>query len=148
MFFRQKQSGNRIDLQVVENRWEEGRSKQRVIAKLCRLNHPQQSGQLEGLLESGARFCESILILAAHRRGETTAMRTRWIGPALIFGRLWNETGCGVLDQRSLIGRSGPEKTAQPWVRVWIDEAVEGRGNVGAEDRVGPGSPAASGAYS
>ncbi len=27
MFFRQKKSGNRVYLQIVENRWEDGRSK-------------------------------------------------------------------------------------------------------------------------
>ena len=34
MFFRQKKSGNRVYLQIVENRWEQGKSKQRVIATL------------------------------------------------------------------------------------------------------------------
>ena len=94
MFFRQKKSGSRVYLQVVENRWEDGRSKQRVIATLGRLDHLQESGQLEGLLRSGAKFCESVVLLAAHRRGETTQMRTRPIGPAMIFERLWQETGC------------------------------------------------------
>ena len=34
MFFRQKKSGDRVYLQIVENRWKQGRSKQRVIATL------------------------------------------------------------------------------------------------------------------
>jgi hypothetical protein len=34
------------------------------------------------------------MLLAAHRRGETAAMRTRPIGPAMVFERLWRETGC------------------------------------------------------
>jgi hypothetical protein len=34
MFFRQKKSGNRVYLQIVENRWEDGRSKQRVIGQV------------------------------------------------------------------------------------------------------------------
>ncbi len=54
MFFRQKKSGSRVYLQVVENRWQGGPSKQRVIATLGRLDQLQQSGQLEGLLRSGA----------------------------------------------------------------------------------------------
>jgi len=94
MFFRRKKSGSRVYLQVVENRWEGGRSKQRVIATLGRLDQLQQSGQLEGLLRSGAKFCESVVLLAAHRRGETTAMHTRPIGPTMVFERLWRETGC------------------------------------------------------
>jgi hypothetical protein len=105
MFFRQKKSGNRRYLQIVENRWEDGRSKQRVIATLGRLDQLQQSGQLEGLLRSGARFCESVLLLAAHQRGETTEMRTRSIGPAMIFERLWQQTGCRQVIGRLLEGR-------------------------------------------
>ena len=38
MFFRQKRSGKHTYLQIVENRWENGRSKQRVIATLGRLD--------------------------------------------------------------------------------------------------------------
>jgi transposase len=105
MFFRQKKSGNRVYLQIVENRWEGGRSKQRVIATLGRLDQLQQKGQLEGLLRSGARFCESVLLLAAHQRGETTAMRTQPIGPAMIFERLWRETGCQEVVARLLDDR-------------------------------------------
>ena len=77
MFFRQKTSGNRVYLQIVENHWKDGRSRQRVVATLGRLDQLRENGQLEGLLRSGARFCESVLLLAAHRRGETTEMRTR-----------------------------------------------------------------------
>jgi len=105
MFFRQKKSGNRVYLQVVENRWEGGGSKQRVIATLGRLEQLQQSGQLESLLRSGAKFCESVVLLAAHRRGETALMRTRPIGPAMIFERLWQQTGCQQVIGRLLEGR-------------------------------------------
>ncbi len=105
MFFRQKKSGKRVYLQVVENRWEAGRTKQRVIATLGRLDQLQRSGQLEALLRSGAKFCESVLLLAAHRRGETAEMRTRPIGPAMIFDRLWRETGCEEVIGRLLQGR-------------------------------------------
>ena len=53
MFFRTKTSGPRTYLQVVENRWEGGRSRQRVIATLGRLDQLQQSGQLDALLGFG-----------------------------------------------------------------------------------------------
>ena len=49
MFFRTKKSGSRSYLQVVENRWQDGRPRQRVIATLGRLDQLQQSGQLEDL---------------------------------------------------------------------------------------------------
>jgi hypothetical protein len=87
-------------LQVVENHWEDGRAKQRVIATLGRLDQLEQRGQLEALLRSGAKFCQSVLLLAVHGRGETTTMHTRPIGPAMVFERLWQETGC-----RQVIGR-------------------------------------------
>ena len=54
MFFRQKKSGDRVYLQIVENRWERGGSKQRVIATLGRLDRLRETGQLDALLESGA----------------------------------------------------------------------------------------------
>jgi transposase len=91
MFFRQKKSGDRVYLQIVENRWERGASRQRVIATLGRLDRLRETRQLDGLLESGARFCESVMVLAAHREGEVPAVSTRRIGPALVFQRLWEE---------------------------------------------------------
>ena len=105
MFFRQKKSGERVYLQIVENRWEQGRSKQRVIATVGRLDRLQQSGQLDGLLLSGAKFSESVMVLAAHREGEAPAMRTRRIGPALVFGRLWEQLQIPHVIQRLLAGR-------------------------------------------
>ncbi len=65
MFFRTKKSGSRLYLQVVENRWEGGRTRQRVLATLGRLDQLQHSGQLDALLISGARFSLSLLLLAA-----------------------------------------------------------------------------------
>ena len=76
MFFRQKRSGDHVYLQIVENRWEKGRSKQRVIATVGRLDQLQQSGQLDGLLQSGAKFAEAVMVLSAHRQGEAPAIRT------------------------------------------------------------------------
>ena len=146
MFFRRKKSGNRVYLQVVENRWEDGRAKQRVIATLGRLDQLEQRGQLEGLLRSGAKFCQSVLLLAAHQRGETTAMRTRPIGPAMIFERLWQETGCqqvigGLLASRKFefpvqraifltvlhrLFNSGSDRAAEKWKETIDIGGVEG----------------------
>jgi hypothetical protein len=105
MFFRTKTSGPRSYLQIVENRWEDGRPRQRVIATLGRLDQLQQSGQLDALLASGARLAQSVLLLSAHAKGQLPTITTRRIGPALIFERLWRETGCrrvleGLLDGR------------------------------------------------
>ena len=94
MFFRTKTSGPRSYLQIVENRWEDGRPRQRVIATLGRLDQLQQTGQLDALLVSGARFAQSVLLLSAHAKGQVPVITTRRIGPALVFERLWQQTGC------------------------------------------------------
>jgi hypothetical protein len=105
MFFRTKTSGPRSYLQIVENRWEEGRPRQRVIATLGRLDHLQQSGQLDALLVSGTRLAESVLLLSAHAKGRLPTITTRRIGPALVFERLWRETGCQRVIEQLLDGR-------------------------------------------
>jgi hypothetical protein len=105
MFFRTKTSGPRSYLQVVENRWEGGRTRQRVIATLGRLDHLQQSGQLDALLASGARLSQSVLLLSAHAQGQVPTITTRRIGPALVFERLWQQTGCRQVIERLLDGR-------------------------------------------
>jgi hypothetical protein len=102
MFFRTKTSGPRTYLQVVENRWENGRSRQHVLATLGRLDQLQQSGQLEALLLSGARLSESVLVLTEHVLGKLPAYTSRRIGPALVFQRLWEQTGCQHVIQQLL----------------------------------------------
>src|SRR5881227_711759 len=105
MFFRTKTSGPRSYLQIVENRWVDGRPRQRVIATLGRLDQLQQSGQLDALLVSGARLAQSVLLLSAHAKGQLPSITTRRIGPALVFERLWQQTGCRHVIERLLEGR-------------------------------------------
>src|SRR5260370_3891473 len=94
MFVGNKKAGSRTYLQVVENRGENGRSRQRVVATLGRLDELQESGQLDALLASGARLAHSALLLSAHAKGRLPVIKTTHIGPALVFGRLWQQTGC------------------------------------------------------
>src|SRR5438067_105813 len=105
MFFRTKTSGPRTYLQIVENRWEDGRPRQRVIATLGRLDQLQQTGELDALLASGARLAQSVLLLSAHAKGQLPTVTARRIGPALIFERLWQQTGCRHVLERLLEGR-------------------------------------------
>jgi Transposase DDE domain len=105
MFFRTKTSGPRSYLQIVENRWEGGRPRQRVIATLGRLDQLQQSGRLDALLASGARLARSVLVLSEHAKGQLPTITARRIGPALIFQRLWQQTGCRPVIDRLLEGR-------------------------------------------
>ncbi|MGZ3434368.1 MAG: IS1634 family transposase, partial [Isosphaeraceae bacterium] len=90
---------------MVENRWVDGRPRQRVIATLGRLDQLQQSGQLDALLVSGARLAQSVLLLSAHATGQLPTLTTRRIGPALIFERLGQQTGCRHVVEQLLEGR-------------------------------------------
>jgi len=105
MFFRQKRSGDRVYLQVVENRWESGRTRQKVIATLGRVEDLRESGEFDALLQSGAKFAKQAMVVSAHKAGDTTSVRNRSVGPALVFGRLWEELGIPDAIERLLAGR-------------------------------------------
>jgi hypothetical protein len=100
MYFRKKTSGGRAYLQIVESRREGEAVRQQVIATLGRIDELRESGQLQRLLRSGARFADKAIVLGALDRGEATTISTRRIGPALAFERVWEETGCrGVIER-------------------------------------------------
>src|SRR5258707_435351 len=141
MFFRTKSSGPRTYLQVVENRWQDGRSRQRVVATLGRLDQLRDSGQLDALLISGARLAHSVMILSAHAQGRLPVIRSQRIGPALIF-----EHRCGLFSELQLVffdttsiyfegqggeslGQRGYSKDHRPDLRQMIVGAVlDGQG--------------------
>jgi hypothetical protein len=147
MFLRKKKSGSRTYLQIVENRWEDGRSRQRVLTTLGRLENLQNSEQLEGLARSAARFCDDLLVLRAHADGEAPVISCKRLGPALIFERLWRETGCQQVVESLLAGRrfgfpveraiflttlhrlmvSGSDRNAEKWRE---DYAIDGVGEL------------------
>lgn len=93
MFVRTKKSGNRVYLQIVENHREDGKTRQRVIATIGRLDILKAKGALEGILRSGSRFCEKLGVLDAVRGQKNTSSENIKIGPGLVFERLWRETG-------------------------------------------------------
>jgi hypothetical protein len=94
MYFRRKTSAGRAYLQIVESRREGDQVRQQVIATLGRFEELQASGQLERLLRSGARFAAKAMVLSAASDDATIKIAVRRIGPALVFERLWEETGC------------------------------------------------------
>ena len=99
MYFRKKTSGGRAYLQIVESRREGEAVRQQVIATLGRVEDLRESGQLERLLRSGARFAAKAIVVEAFAAGVATTSSARRIGPALAFERLWEETGCrGVIE--------------------------------------------------
>jgi hypothetical protein len=94
VYFRRKTSAGRAYLQIVESRRDGDQVRQQVIATLGRYEELQQSGQLERLLRSGARFASKALVLSAVADDSAVKIASRRIGPALVFERLWEETGC------------------------------------------------------
>ena len=94
MYFRKKTSGGRAYLQIVASRREGAAVRQQVITTLGRVEDLRESGQLERLLRSGARFAAKAIVVDAVAAGEATASAARRIGPALVFERLWEEAGC------------------------------------------------------
>ena len=99
MYFRRKTSAGRAYFQIVDCRREGDQVRQQVIATLGRYEDLQASGQLERLLRSGARFAAKAMVLSAAADDATSKIAVRRIGPALVFERLWQETGC-----RAVIG--------------------------------------------
>jgi hypothetical protein len=94
MYFRRKTSSGRVYLQIVESRREGDQVRQQVIATLGRVDELRASGQLERLLRSGARFAAKALMVSAAADDTAIKVAVRRIGPALVFERLWEETGC------------------------------------------------------
>lgn len=95
MFARVKKSGPYQYLQLVENRWERGQTRQRVIATLGRLDQMAEKREVESLIRSLSRFSEKALLVLSDR--STVSASAKKIGPALIFERLWKELGIGAI---------------------------------------------------
>ena len=105
MFVRVKRAGGHEYLQLVENRWEAGRTRQRIVATLGRLDRLHAKGQVDVLLRSLGRFSETVQIQQAHAYGDLEALCTRRIGPGLAFGRLWEELNLDRIVNEMLTGR-------------------------------------------
>ena len=104
MFARVKKSGKYQYLQIVENRKEKGKVKQRVIATVGRMDQLQARGRVETLIRSLSRFSErTMLVLSGNSEVLADAKK---IGPALIFERLWERTGIKDAIKKALNGRS------------------------------------------
>jgi len=94
MFVRVKKIGAYEYLYLVENAREGGRHVQRVIKALGRRDEVEASGLIDGLIASAARHSRRSIVLSSFYRGELSELHRRSIGPDLVFGRLWAETGC------------------------------------------------------
>ncbi|MBC8384833.1 MAG: transposase, partial [Candidatus Cloacimonetes bacterium] len=82
MFARVKKVGKYEYLQIVENRRENKKSKQRVIATLGRLGKMQDKGEVERLTRSLSRFSRRSMLLLSS--GSDPKAKVKKIGPVLI----------------------------------------------------------------
>ena len=100
MFVRVKHNGNYDYLQLVDSQRIDGKVRQSVIGTLGRRDLLERSDALAGLMASLNKFTAHALVLADHRCGRTEQLWTRTLGPALVFGRLWEQLGLPeVLDE-------------------------------------------------
>lgn len=105
MFVRVKKIGPYEYLYLVENVREGGRHVQRVIKALGRRDVIENSDLLDGLIASAARHSRRSIVLSSFYRGELAELRRRSIGPDLVFGQLWTETGCQKILRHHLANR-------------------------------------------
>jgi len=94
MFVRVKKIGGYEYLYLVENAREGGRHVQRVVKSLGRRDEVEASGMLDALVASAARHSRRSIVLSQFYRGALPELERTSIGPDLVFGRLWQETGC------------------------------------------------------
>lgn len=94
MFVREKHINGYTYLYLVESVREDGHAKQRIIKNLGRKEAVIASGELERLASSVARYAERAMVLSQLAAGPPHGLACKRIGAPLLFGRLWEETGC------------------------------------------------------
>src|SRR6185295_11199364 len=106
MFVREKRINGYTYLYLVETVRENGGAKQRIIKNLGRKEALAASGALERLASSVARYTERAVVLSQLETGNPERLACTRIGAPLLFGRLWEETGCRAVIEDLLSGRS------------------------------------------
>jgi hypothetical protein len=104
MFVRVKRTRGYTYLQIVENKREGPRVRQRVLTTLGQMQELTSTGKLDDLARSLTRFTDALKLIDAHREGSLRACRTLSLGPALVFDRLWHELGIGEVIRAQLGG--------------------------------------------
>src|SRR3954468_20248862 len=106
MFVREKRINGYTYLYLVETVRENGRAKQRIIKNLGRKEALAASGALERLASSVARYAERAVVLSQLETGNPERLACKRIGAPLLFGPLWEETGCRAVIEDLRSGRS------------------------------------------
>ncbi len=91
MFVRVKKTGSYKYLQIVENKRDGKKVRQRVIVTLGRLERLQSSGRIDSLIKSLTRFSKDVLLFLTERSNPGVDAK-KW-GVVLVFERLWKTTG-------------------------------------------------------
>jgi transposase len=143
MFARIKKSGKHQYLQIVENRRVGGKTVQRVISTIGRMDQLHAKGSIETLVRSLSRFSEKVLLILSGK-GDVSVSAKK-IGPALIFERLWKELGIKKVIKALVADRkyefdveraifltvlhrlflSGSDRSCNKWRRDYVIEGVE-----------------------
>jgi hypothetical protein len=143
MFVREKRINGYTYLYLVETVRENGRAKQRIIKNLGRKEAVTASGALERLASSVARYAERAVVLSQLEAGNPAGLACTRIGAPLLFGRLWEETGCRAVIEDLLAERrfefpveraifatvlhrimvSGSDRACEKWL---VDYAISG----------------------
>jgi hypothetical protein len=105
MFFRVTRAGRYQYVQIARSYRDGTTVKQQTLLSLGRLDVLQASGQLDALLRSGLRLSERLVVLDAHAAGQTEAVVLQKIGPDLVFGPLWDQTGIAAALAEQLASR-------------------------------------------
>jgi hypothetical protein len=146
MFVREKRIRGLSYMYLVESVREQGRTKQRIIKNLGRKEVVEASGDLERLARSAARHSgRAAMVLSAAARGEAPDLACTRIGPPLLFGRLWEESGCRAVLEALLAERgfefpveravfvtvlhrlmvSGSDRACEKWMRDYRIDGAE-----------------------
>jgi hypothetical protein len=146
VFVREKRINGYTYLYLVETVREDGRAKQRIIRNLGRKEAVVASGGLERLAASVARYAERAVVLSQLEAGNPDGLACRRIGAPLLFGRLWEQTGCRAVLEDLLGGRgfefaveravfatvlhrlmvSGSDRACEKWLADYAVPGVEG----------------------
>lgn len=146
MFVREKHINGYTYLYLVESVREDGRAKQRIIKNLGRKEVVVASGELERLAASVARYAERAIVLSQLAAGNPDGLACKRIGAPLLFGRLWEETGCHTVLEELLATRgfefpveravfasvvhrimvSGSDRACEKWIADYDIPGVDG----------------------
>src|SRR3954454_12562324 len=146
MFVREKRINGYSYLYLVETVREHGRAKQRIVKNLGRKEALAASGALERLAGSVARYAEGAVVLSQLETGNPERLACTRIGAPLLFGRLWEETGCRAVIEDLLAERrfefpieravfatvlhrimvSGSDRACEKWLADYAISGVDG----------------------